>query len=79
MNRIATSLCLAAALGVSTAAFAGDAEVCLDCHEPAEDWEGMSAADILAEAKNADIKRHADNMEMSDEALMAIIAELTQE
>lgn len=79
MNRIMSSLCLAAALGVSTAAFAGDAEMCLDCHEPAEDWEGMSAEEILAEAKNADIKRHADNLDISDEAMMAIIAELMAE
>ena len=58
--------------------FAGDADLCLDCHEPAEDWEGMSAAEVLATAKDADIKRHADNQALSDEQLQAIIAELLQ-
>ena len=59
--------------------FAGDADLCLDCHEPAEDWEGMSAAEIMATAKDPDIKRHADNQELSDEQLQAIIVELLQE
>ncbi len=70
------------ALSVSAAVapvFAGDADLCLDCHEPAEDWEGMSAAEIMATAKDADIKRHADNQELSDEQLQVIIAELLQE
>ena len=50
--------------------------LCLDCHEPAEDWEGLSADEILAQAKDASIKRHADNQELSDEQLKALIAEL---
>ena len=50
--------------------------LCLDCHEPAEDWEGLSADDILAKAKDASIKRHADNQELSDDQLKALIAEL---
>jgi hypothetical protein len=71
-----------ATLSISAAVapvFAGDADLCLDCHEPAEDWQGMSAAEIMATAKDADIKRHADNQELSDEQLQAIIAELLQE
>ncbi len=70
---------LFATLSVSAAVapvFAGDADLCLDCHEPAEDWEGMSAQEVLAVAKDADIKRHADNQELSDEQLQAIVAEL---
>ena len=59
--------------------FAGDADMCLDCHEPAEDWEGMSAAEVMAKAKDAGIKRHSDNQALSDEQLQAIIAELLQE
>ena len=73
---------LVVALGVSavvTPVFAGDADMCLHCHEPAEDWEGMSAAEIMAMAKDAGIKRHADNQALSDEQLQAIIAELLQE
>ena len=79
MNKTVKTLCLAALMGVAQLAVAGDAELCLDCHEPAEDWEGMSQEEILAEAKSADIKRHADNMELSDDSLKAIIAELLAE
>ncbi|RLQ21301.1 hypothetical protein DWB85_13430 [Seongchinamella sediminis] len=58
---------------------AGDEELCLDCHEPAEDWEGMSADEILATASDTSIKRHADNAEFSEEQLKAIIATLLAE
>lgn len=57
-------------------ALADDEAICLDCHEPAEDWEGMSSDEILAEAKDASIKRHKDNQDLSDEQLKALIAEL---
>ena len=56
--------------------FAGDADQCLDCHEPAEDWEGLSSEDIMAKAKDPSNRRHADNQDLSDEQLKAIIAEL---
>ena len=62
--------------GSVTTALAADAEMCLDCHEPAEDWAGMSADELLAEAKDPSNKRHKDNSELSDEQLKAIIAEL---
>ena len=39
---------LVAACGIAIPTLAADPEMCLDCHEPAEDWEGMSADDILA-------------------------------
>lgn len=60
-------------------ALAGDDALCLDCHEPAEDWEGLSVDDILAQAKDASIRRHADNQELSDDQLKAMIAELMPE
>ena len=75
---VLSSLSLVAALGFANAVLADDAAICLDCHEPAEDWEGMSAEEILAEARNADIKRHADNLEMPEEVLQTIIADLLQ-
>ena len=65
-----------ATLGMVAPLYAGDADVCLDCHEPSEDWEGMSADEILAQAKDTSIKRHADNADLSDEELQAIIAKL---
>ncbi len=76
MKNLAACLCLIGALGITLPASAADPELCLDCHEPAEDWEGMSPAEILSEAKNLDIKRHADNKELSDADLTAMIAEL---
>lgn len=54
---------------------AGDV-ICMDCHVPEEDWEGMSAAEILADAKDLSNKRHADNADFTDEQLMAMIAEI---
>ena len=53
-----------------------DADLCLDCHEPAEDWEGMSVDEIMAEAVNPDISRHAGNEEASEEQLRQIIEKL---
>ena len=72
-------IALAATLMFSLSAHAGDEELCLDCHEPAEDWEGMSADEILATAADTSIKRHADNAEFSEEQLKAIIATLLGE
>jgi len=77
MKHYIASIAAAMTLGLAAGpALAGDADLCLDCHEPAEDWEGMSTEEILAAAKNADIKRHADNADLSDEQLKAMIAEL---
>jgi hypothetical protein len=61
---------------LSPMVLAGDADMCLDCHEPAEDWEGMTADEIFAEARAPGNKRHSDNAELSDEQLKAAIAEL---
>lgn len=76
MKTSTTICCLTAFLGLSLLARADEPALCLDCHEPAEDWVDMSAQEILAEAKNAKIKRHADNQDLSDEELAAIIATL---
>ena len=53
-----------------------DADLCLDCHEPAEDWEGMSVEQIMEQAVSADIARHAGNEEASEEQLRKIVEEL---
>lgn len=60
-------------------ASAQDDALCLDCHEPSEDWVGMSAEEIFATARDAEIKRHADNQELSDDELKAMIAALLKE
>jgi hypothetical protein len=71
--------CGLVALMLSTAVWAADPELCLDCHEPAEDWEGMSAEEIVAQAKDAGIKRHADNQDISDEEMKKIVDTLLAE
>ena len=77
MNKTLTAGMIVVALcSGALPAMAEEEALCLDCHEPAEDWEGLSADDILAQAKDASIKRHADNQELSDEQLKALIAEL---
>ena len=79
-NVIAGICCLALASVVTPAlAEEVDAELCLDCHEPAEDWEGMSMEDMLADAKDPTNKRHKDNQALSEEQLRQILGELLAE
>ena len=69
---------IVAASGAALPTLAADAELCLDCHEPAEDWAGMSADELLAESKDPSNKRHKKEgvLDASDDELKAIIAEL---
>jgi hypothetical protein len=77
VNRKLTAIfAMTATLGMVAPVFAGDADMCLDCHEPAEDWAGMTPDEILAQAKDAGNKRHADNADLTDDQLKAMIAEL---
>jgi hypothetical protein len=71
---MAITLCAAVA-----SALAADEPLCMDCHEPAEDWEGMSREEVLVQAKDPDVKRHKDNRALSDEQLQVIIVELLPE
>jgi RNA polymerase subunit RPABC4/transcription elongation factor Spt4 len=74
-----TMLAIFAALAICIPAMASDEELCMDCHEPAEDWEGMSAEEVVEVASDTSIKRHADNAEFSEEQLKAIVATLLGE
>ncbi len=65
-----------AATSFSLAAQAQDDIVCLDCHEPAEDWQGMSPEEILQHAMDPENKRHEDNKQFTEEQLKAMIAQL---
>ena len=56
--------------------FSGDEDLCMECHEPAEDWEGMSPEAILVDAQNPDNDMHEDNAAFSEEQLKAIITTL---
>jgi hypothetical protein len=79
MNKnIVAGLSLLALFAVGMPALAGDPnpDQCLECHEPAEDWTGMTVDQIMAAAKAPDNKRHEANQTLSDEELKLIIARL---
>lgn len=79
MKRIVTNVLASTVMSVSLAVSAGDEELCLDCHEPVEDWEGMTAEEIYETAADTTIKRHADNAEYDEAQLRAMIAALLAE
>lgn len=73
----------AGALALSGAAFAGDAAagegkagICLDCHEPAEDFAGVSADDIAAKIKGVvgGQTKHQKKLTLSDADIADIAA-----
>ncbi len=71
------------ALAFSGAALAADAkagekkaDVCLDCHEPAEDFAGQKAADIEGKIKGvvAGTTKHGKKLALSDADIADIAA-----
>ncbi len=76
MNSKLVAIMLASgALAFSGAALAGDAaagkvkaEACLDCHEPAEDFEGLTADEIAASIKSVTMGqvKHKEKITLSD-------------
>lgn len=67
---------LVSSIAMAPVVLGGDEDLCMDCHEPAEDWEGLTQEDIIAKAKDPDNKRHEDNMGLSAEQLEAIVVKL---
>ena len=77
MNKhLFAGLVLDTTLGVATSTLAADPELCLDCHEPAEDWVGMSSEELLKDAMDLTNKRHKDNAGISADEMKQIIATL---
>lgn len=79
MNKnILASLCLATAYSVALPVMAADTDPqqCLECHEPMEDWAGMTIDQIVVEAKAPENKRHKGNEALTDEELKLMIAVL---
>jgi hypothetical protein len=74
-NKIVAGICLWSLAGFALAADT-DPNQCLECHEPVEDWAGMTVDEIIVEAKNPDNKRHEHNQALSDEELRLMIATL---
>ena len=68
-------------LTLSGGVLAGDPDPnqCLECHEPTEDWAGMTAEEIIVAARAPDNKRHKNNQSLSEEQLRLIIADLLPE
>jgi hypothetical protein len=53
-----------------------DPQQCLECHEPIEDWAGMTPDQIIEAARSPENKRHEANMALTDEQLRLIIGVL---
>ena len=79
-NKVAGFCCwVLFSAGLPALAADTDPNQCMECHEPAEDWAGMSMEEIVADAKAPDNKRHADNEAFTDEQLKLIILSLYPE
>lgn len=72
-------LMVLASIGIPALAADPDPNQCLECHEPGEDWSGMSVDEIIKAAKAPDNKRHENNQALSEEQLRLIIATLLPE
>ena len=70
------SLALTCSFAAAPLTYSGDEDLCMECHEPAEDWEGMSPEAILADAQSPDNDMHEDNAAFNEEQLKAIITTL---
>ena len=81
MKNKVVGLCCWALFSTVLPALAADTDPnqCLECHEPAEDWAGMSMDELVADARDPDNKRHKDNEAFTDEQLKLIIVSLYPE
>ncbi len=61
---------------ISLPAAADRSAECLECHEPAEDWVGISQEEFLKSSMDAGNKRHKDHLDLTEDQLKAIFAEL---
>lgn len=74
-KKIVAGLCLWGVCSVALAANT-DPNQCLECHEPIEDWAGMTIDEIVVEAKDPENKRHKDNEALTDEELRLMVGRL---
>lgn len=75
-NTLLTIMLIFANCSMFSPVMAEDQPPCLECHEPAEDWEGMSATEIFQVAMDPDVELHEDNHKLSEAQLQAFIAKL---
>ena len=73
-----TALCCLGLSALVAPAYAQDADAapCMDCHVPAEDWQGMTVDEILAKATDPAITRHEDNRALREDQLRQMIEAL---
>ncbi len=72
--------CLAlAAILAAPIAFGGGHDACLNCHAPAEEFNGMSAQEISTAIKDAGIRPHRRFADRSDEEVQAIADALSSQ
>jgi hypothetical protein len=67
---------LIALLALSPVSFGADASACMGCHA-ADEFAGLSSADIVADLTDAGIPPHKRFADLSQEEIEAIAAELT--
>ena len=78
MKKLACTMIIMGMCAGAMPALAQDEAPCLDCHEPAEDWVGLSSEQIFESARSPDNKRHKSLQALDDEQLKAMIASLLQ-
>jgi hypothetical protein len=71
-------ICFAAVYSAALPVMAADTDPqqCLECHEPMEDWAGMTIDEIVVEAKAPGNKRHKGHDAITDEEMKLMIATL---
>jgi hypothetical protein len=81
MKNKVTVLCCWALFSAGLPALAQDTDPnqCLECHEPAEDWAGMTLDEIVVAAKDPENKRHERDESLTDEQLKLMIVSIYPE
>jgi len=84
MNKFAIALVALPLVAFSGSVMAGDAaagqakaEICLECHEPAEDFAGLGAAEIEAMIRAAiagEVKHSAEIKDLAEEDIADVAA-----
>jgi hypothetical protein len=77
-KKILAGLCIWSLSGIALPALAADTDPnqCVECHEPIEDWAGLTVDEIVVAAKSSENNRHEANQSLTDEQLRLIIGVL---
>ena len=77
-KKLVAGLCLWSLYSVALPVLAADTDPaqCVECHEPIEDWAGMTVDEIIVEATSPENKRHEAYQALTDQELRLIIGVL---